>query len=453
MKSFHRTAAILAYTLLVACGGGRGFSPSLQAGSGARTPQTTAWNETILHRFQGGTDGAVPAVAAPLYLDGILYGTTTYGGSSACAVSSSPAGCGTVFRIDSSGSGYKVLHRFQKTGTEGNTVWAGLSTAKGTLYGTTEWGGGQGDSYQQCFGNAGCGTLFELDPSNNKFKSLHSFGGSDGMNVRPGAVDAGGTLYGATAGNGAGSSSACIGTGTGCGVIYKFANGTETVLHAFTGSPDGYTPFYSPIAVGGDVYGATLVGGHPSPECTSILGNGCGVIYHVSASGQYNVIYLFKGGKDGYSPASVVFANGKLYGTTYFGGNSQCSEGQGIGCGIVFELSTKGTGFRTLYRFTGHSDGWFPNPLSAVSGNNIYVSTENGGDGAGCGSGGCGTVIQIATSGGSAKVLYQFQGGSNDGGSPDGVVEEDGTIYGTTFIGGGTGCGGGGCGTVFELTP
>jgi uncharacterized repeat protein (TIGR03803 family) len=55
-------------------------------------------------------------------------------------------------------------------------------------------------------------------------------------------------------------------------------------------------------------------------------------------------------------------------------------------------------------------------------------------------------------SGYSEKVLYSFQGG-NDGGQPyGGLIAYTGALYGTTSEGGGSGCSGDGCGTVFEVS-
>ena len=49
-------------------------------------------------------------------------------------------------------------------------------------------------------------------------------------------------------------------------------------------------------------------------------------------------------------------------------------------------------------------------------------------------------------------MLYRFAGGS-DGGNPHAslIFDAAGNLYGTTHAGGGVGCGGGGCGTVFKL--
>ena len=53
------------------------------------------------------------------------------------------------------------------------------------------------------------------------------------------------------------------------------------------------------------------------------------------------------------------------------------------------------------------------------------------------------------------KVLYSFQGGSDDGANPAGsvVFDKAGNLYGATTAGGGKCAGPGDCGTVFQLAP
>jgi uncharacterized repeat protein (TIGR03803 family) len=180
---------------------------------------------------------------------GNLYGTTISGGAS---------GTGVVFKLSPAGT-ETVLYDFTG-GADGAFPQGGLiRDAAGNLYGTTRSGGDTSACASQ-----GCGVVFELircrsAPSGYDFRVLYTFtGGADGGNSQAGLVlDAGGNLYGTTAGGG---SSACSG---GCGVVFKLSPiGTETVLHSFTGGADGGIP-----AAGltqdsaGNLYGTTFLGG------------------------------------------------------------------------------------------------------------------------------------------------------------------------------------------------
>ncbi|MBV8154055.1 MAG: hypothetical protein JOY98_06520, partial [Candidatus Eremiobacteraeota bacterium] len=143
----------------------------------------------VLHSFTGGVaDGAFPI--GQLYVDsnGNLFGTTALGGGGTCG-----GGCGTVFELVRSGKSYaeKVLYRF-KGGPDGWEPWAGVSFFKGSLYGTTIYGGAA--SCKQ-----GCGTVFRIGPTAAK-KTLHAFSGAaGGAYVRsPLYVDPSGNLYGET---------------------------------------------------------------------------------------------------------------------------------------------------------------------------------------------------------------------------------------------------------------
>jgi uncharacterized repeat protein (TIGR03803 family) len=135
--------------------------------------------------------GAYP-VAGFIGVHGTLYGTTTSGG----AYCSPSKGCGTVFSVEPSGK-EKLLHSFGG-GTDGAYPYSGfLVEAKGTLYGTTQFGG------SNCTANGGCGTVFSITPSGEE-SVLHSFGGSgDGAYPDAGLIDLKGTLYGTTSGGGA----------------------------------------------------------------------------------------------------------------------------------------------------------------------------------------------------------------------------------------------------------
>jgi uncharacterized repeat protein (TIGR03803 family) len=90
--------------------------------------------ETVLHNFAGGSDGALP-LGASLARDsaGNLYGTTPQGGST---------DFGVVFKIDTR-SNETVLHTF--SATDGKIPYGTLIIDKaGNLYGTTYQGGAYG---------------------------------------------------------------------------------------------------------------------------------------------------------------------------------------------------------------------------------------------------------------------------------------------------------------------
>ena len=131
-------------------------------------------------------DGAGPA-AALLDVKGVLFGTTTAGGTGSCGTQ----GCGTVFSLDPETRAEKVLYSFcsQQNCKDGAVPEASVIDVKGTLYGTTASGG-----VNRC----GCGTIFSLDPDTGAETVLHSFAGHVDGKYPWGLVDVQGTLYGTT---------------------------------------------------------------------------------------------------------------------------------------------------------------------------------------------------------------------------------------------------------------
>ena len=116
--------------------------------------------------------------------------------------------------------------------------------------------------------------------------------------------------------------------------------------------------------------------------------------------------------------------------------------------------------YTVLHNFTGAGDG--ATPMSGVTldrGGNLYGTATYGGNvGGNCGAGGCGVVYRLANHNSNWVLtpLYSFLGGS-DGMNPQRgsvVFGPDGSLYSTTFAGGGS-CNGSneGCGTVFKLQP
>jgi uncharacterized repeat protein (TIGR03803 family) len=219
---------------------------------------TPSGDETVLYSFTGGSDGGQPD-KSPVLLDaaGNLYGTASEGGDLSCSIGPG-YGCGTVWKLDTSGN-LIVLYSFTG-GTDGAFPDAGLvMDSSGNLYGDTEGGGNF-----SCNVNFGCGVLFEIGSSGN-FTVLHTFTGGSADGECPSATlfrDSAGNLYGTTA---LGGGETCGANDTpGCGVVFKVdTSGDESILHAFTGPPsDGALPVSALISDGkGNLYGTTPAGG------------------------------------------------------------------------------------------------------------------------------------------------------------------------------------------------
>ena len=89
---------------------------------------------------------------------------------------------------------------------------------------------------------------------------------------------------------------------------------------------------------------------------------------------------------------------------------------------------------------------------------NLYGTTYLGGGSGSCGGVDCGSVFKLASNPDGSwteTTLHSFTGGT-DGGRPFAglVFDAAGNLYGTTQTGGDSGfCGGDGCGVVFKLAP
>lgn len=208
------------------------------------------------------------------------------------------------------------------------------------------------------------------------------------------------------------------------------------VLYSFPGGSAGALPGVSFRDRSGNLYGATGYGG---TACN------CGTVFKLAPDGSETVLYAFAGGSDGTYPSGVIKdSQGNLYGTTYEGGNTGCS---GNGCGTVFKITPDGTK-TTVHTFAGGTDG--ANPAGIVKvGKDFYGVTAQGGI-KNCGPYNCGTVYRLDARG-KEYILHRFAGGS-DGSYPAGLIADSaGNLYGATVLGGGSGCMGSGCGTVFKL--
>ncbi len=308
---------------------------------------------------------------------------------------------------------FTVLHTFVEGGDGMNPAGSLMRTAGGVIYGTTQFGG-----TGTCSGVPGCGTVFGVDIAGD-LKIIYNFvGGKDGSGPEGELFfDAAGALYGTTR---TGGDSTC-GSAAGCGTVFKIdAKGNESVVHAFTGSPDGRDPYFSGLSADakGNLYGTTYNGGNTACPL------GCGVIFRIDTKGRESLPYSFTGQTDGANPAGGVLWNaGLLFGTTYHGGDPSCD------CGTVFKLN--GPTESVLHSFTLGDDGGLPYASVKPDPAGGFYGTTGGG-----GVGGFGTVFTLGT-GGKETALYSFTGGS-DGSLPfSGVIrDKSGNFYGTTYYGG-----------------
>jgi uncharacterized repeat protein (TIGR03803 family) len=206
---------------------------------------------------------------------------------------------------------------------------------------------------------------------------------------------------------------------------------TFTTIHSFDGA-DGKLPYAAlSQATDGRLYGTTYYGGASSS----------GNVFKITTAGTLTTPYSFcsesdcSDGEYTYA-APVQGTDGNFYGTTYLGGaNDQ---------GTIFKLSPSGT-LTTLHSFDG-TDG--AEPLAGVvqAGNGAFYGTTYLG-----GTKGDGTVFKV-TGSGTFTTLHSFcsQANCTDGENPFAVLVlgTDGNLYGTTLAGGAHGDG-----TVFKITP
>jgi uncharacterized repeat protein (TIGR03803 family) len=247
---------------------------------------------TVLYAFPGTAGGQYPYNnGVTLGSDGNLYGSTFYGGST------DP---GVVYRLD--GGGHEtVLYTFNLLSANGfgQTVGGVIRDLVGNIYGTTFIG--QADM------GYGYGVVYKVNAAGHA-TVLHNFtNGADGSYPYGGVIqDSKGNLYGTASGGGT----------SGAGVVFKIGpSGNEKVLYSFTGGRDGNGPYGALLRdSSGNLYGTTAGGGTA----------GVGVAFEVNAAGQESVLHTFTGGPDGGSPyAGVIFGpEGNLYGTTAFGGQT-----------------------------------------------------------------------------------------------------------------------------------
>jgi hypothetical protein len=373
-----------------------------------------SWTEHVLYSFQGGSDdGSDPAGGVVFDKAGNLYGATTGAGGSNCA----PIGneCGLVYQQSppaKQGDPWTetILYQFQgKDANDGSVPEGGvIIDSAGNLYGTTAYGG-TGDCVLLGV-NAGCGTVYELSPPQQKGQQW-----------------------------------------------------TETILYSFESGNDGYFPWGSlTFDSKGNLYGATQFGGGKGTSCDPYF-QYCGTVFEMSPpkekGGKWTekVLHSFAGmtnGKqmgDGANPNGglVLDRKGAVYGTTYTGGYN-CPHNSGQGCGTVFKLhppSTKGGAWaeKVIHRFNpGHSyEEWPMAGLIIDKNGHLFGTTHED------------TVFRLSRSpkrrsSWSETILYSFKGkGASYALDAPLIFDATGSLYTTAY----GGSGGSVDGNVFRLRP
>lgn len=108
-------------------------------GCGTVFAVTTSGQEHVVYSFKSGNDGANP-YGGLFAWGGKLYGTTGFGGNTGCYQN---LGCGTVFSVTPSGK-ERILHTFTG-GSDGEGPTSNLLYVNGVLYGTTSGAGNSSD--------------------------------------------------------------------------------------------------------------------------------------------------------------------------------------------------------------------------------------------------------------------------------------------------------------------
>jgi uncharacterized repeat protein (TIGR03803 family) len=426
-------------------------------------------------------DGNAPTVLIQAQ-DGNFYGITSFGGGGGknCLNNAGNAdGCGTIFRLNSSGSETSPpLHSFTG-GADGGIPSSIVQGPDGNIYVTTLIGGpdstaldtctdSNGDAAPCCIGVNGpvtCGTIFEFNPSQAApvtLNPLYTFaGGTDGAS--PGTL-----ILGSTASQPAvifGTTLACSNCSFSVddagysiyGTVFDFvpAGSTAVTPTTIVTFPDSFKPNFtlaypnSLIQSGQDtLYGTTQMGGATtSANCAenSDAGFGCGGVFEVSIDEKTVAELCDFGDNSCFALASV--ADDRL------SASGKSPER------ILPEIAIKQSGSRFPVGGSQWSYSTLPIALTVDNSGNIYGTTPPGcADGStyspnpnctGTDTNGdpafeVSSVFKMippasASSSGTLDILYSFTG-SNDGSATEAglILAADGNFYGASGVGSST---------------
>jgi uncharacterized repeat protein (TIGR03803 family) len=256
---------------------------------------------TNLHSFMAVTnatnaDGANPE--GNLALSGnVLYGTATDGG---------PGGIGTIFQVNTDGTGFTNVYIFTNLGENGAFPEGGLVLYSNALYG------------ENSYGTGGAGTLFKVNIDGTGFTNLHTFtGGSDGS--LPEGLSLGNNVLLGTAYGSYGSIFMINPDGTGYTNLYHFTSNTGS---SHTNS-DGAVPTAGVILVANILLGTTSSGGIFGNGTVFAINTNGGAFtnLHNFAAASYDADLVRDTNYDGLQPNELVASGNTVFGTARYGGS------------------------------------------------------------------------------------------------------------------------------------
>ncbi|MEM7247333.1 MAG: IPTL-CTERM sorting domain-containing protein [Acidobacteriota bacterium] len=285
---------------------------------------------TVLHCFELEVGGINPM--GHLVLDGTrLYGATRTGAD---------FGNGTLFEIDTDGTGFDVIHVFEEFGD----VTGCLLLDGTTLYGMASTGG-----------DFGAGVIFSIETDGSGLTVLHHFeedAADNGHQPVAGLILDGDRLYGTTEHGGAGFDDSDQD-----GIVFAIdTDGTDfTILHSFEGldEDDGADPRGNLLLVDGVLFGMTDDGGFGDDDDET----GRGTVFSIETDGSdLTLLHELQGGPGGGrdGEGSLLLHRGLFYGLTERGG--------AFDDGVLFSMRPDGTDFTVLHEFDdtvdqGRSEG------------------------------------------------------------------------------------------------
>jgi uncharacterized repeat protein (TIGR03803 family) len=304
----------------------------------------------IIHAFDGDSilnmngsknDGAYP-FGTPVLAGSTLYGMTGEGGSNGYVG-------GTIFSVNTDGTGFKLLHDFGGIG-DGWAPEGSLILSGSTLYGMTSEGGTNLQTDE--------GIIFSIQTNGSGYTPLVAFTVPGQGNPWGSLLLWGTTLYGMTQGS----------------IFRVNTDGSEfLVVHPFTGSTtDGGLAYGSLVRQGAYLYGMTFNGGQ----------NGVGTVFSLDLLGSvFQVLHNFST-SEAYNPrGDLVLSSSTLYGMTY-GGVTNIYRTLSGGSGAVFQIQTNGLGYQVMHTFefpVSPKDGSLPYGSPMILGSKLYGMTSLGG--------------------------------------------------------------------------